>query len=127
MLKFYQKINSILFLGAIYDLTLLNNLRHFSNLYFHGHSVGGTNPSLLEAMASNALIVAHKNEFNEAILNEYAYYFETSSDISNITSSVSKTESEQNKLRTNLSKINTLYSWPKIINSYRDFFIGICS
>ena len=53
----------------------LNNLRYFSNLYFHGHSVGGTNPSLLEAMASQALVIAHNNDFNKGVLKENAYYF----------------------------------------------------
>ena len=73
--KFKESTN-IQFLGGIYDLNRLNNLRHFSNLYFHGHSVGGTNPSLLEAMASNALICAHRNVFNASILNDDAFYFE---------------------------------------------------
>ena len=118
----YEKISSVLFLGAIYDINILNNLRYFSNLYFHGHSVGGTNPSLLEAMASQALIVAHKNEFNSSILNNDAYYFETSENISRIIQTISKKEAEQSMLQANLSKIELLYSWPKIINSYSDLF-----
>ena len=72
--KFKDQKN-IYFLGGIYNLEHLNNLRYFSNLYFHGHSVGGTNPSLLEAMASKALIVAHANEFNKSILRDNAFYF----------------------------------------------------
>jgi len=71
----------IRFMGAIYNLEHLDNLRYFSNLYFHGHSVGGTNPSLLEAMASKALIIAHKNEFNAAILKENAYYFSNAEEV----------------------------------------------
>src|SRR5438128_707779 len=63
------------FLGAVYDLSLLNNLRYYSRLYFHGHSVGGTNPSLLEAMAARALIVANDNVFNRAVLRHDALYF----------------------------------------------------
>ncbi|MEQ3690773.1 MAG: DUF1972 domain-containing protein, partial [Flavobacterium sp.] len=55
----FKANKNIRFMGAIYNLEHLNNLRYFSKLYFHGHSVGGTNPSLLEAMASKALIVAH--------------------------------------------------------------------
>src|SRR5687767_9388934 len=56
------------FPGAIYDQEVLNNLRYFSAIYFHGHSVGGTNPSLLEAMACGCNIAAHGNEFNKAVL-----------------------------------------------------------
>ena len=66
----FKNHKHIRFLGGIYNLEHLNNLRYFSNLYFHGHSVGGTNPSLLEAMASNAMIIAHDNHFNKAIQKE---------------------------------------------------------
>src|SRR5690606_24134550 len=56
--KMQQRFSSpnIHFLGALYDLRALNILRYFSRLYLHGHSVGGTNPSLLEAMACKALV-----------------------------------------------------------------------
>ena len=65
----------VVFLGYVADMDKLNNLRYYSNIYFHGHTVGGTNPSLLEAMASNTLICSHKNIFNSSILNEDAIYF----------------------------------------------------
>lgn len=65
----------IQFVGGIYDIEVLNNLRYYSNLYFHGHTVGGTNPSLLEAMASNSLICANDNPFNRYILEDDAIYF----------------------------------------------------
>lgn len=71
----FQNNENIRFLGGIYNIEHLNNLRYFSNLYFHGHSVGGTNPSLLEAMASKALIIAHHNDFNKGILVKNAFYF----------------------------------------------------
>ncbi len=77
-LRWKQKYASdeIIFLGTVFDIQKLNNLRFFSNLYFHGHSVGGTNPSLIEAMASKSLICSHENEFNRAVLGEEAFYFE---------------------------------------------------
>ena len=69
------KDNRIIYLGYISNLAKLDALRKNSNLYFHGHTVGGTNPSLLEAMGSHALICAHDNEFNRAILGKDAFYF----------------------------------------------------
>lgn len=72
--KKYQQAG-IRFTEAIYDSFLLNNLRYYSHLYFHGHSVGGTNPSLLEAMACNCTIAAHDNIFNKAILQDAGCYF----------------------------------------------------
>ena len=53
----------LLYIGAIYDARIVNALRHFSSFYFHGHSVGGTNPSLLEAMACGCAIISHDNPF----------------------------------------------------------------
>jgi len=77
----YKLYSNILFVGGIYDLEKLNNLRYFSRLYFHGHSVGGTNPSLLEAMASNTLICANNNDFNKSILKDNAFYFNDHNDV----------------------------------------------
>ena len=82
LLDKFKSNSQIIFLGAIYNQNHLNNLRYYSNLYFHGHSVGGTNPSLLEAMASSALIVANDNIFNKSILNDDAFYFSNSIEVS---------------------------------------------
>lgn len=119
----YGHHEEIVFLGAIYDLRIINNLRHFSCLYFHGHSVGGTNPSLLEAMASSALIVAHNNVFNQSILGEDAYYFNTDREISQLLlTNIDKSENEE-KLNNNLQKIDTRYSWNKIVDEYEAVFL----
>jgi len=95
----YKEHNNIRFLGSIYDINVLNNLRFFSNIYFHGHTVGGTNPSLLEAMGSCALICAHDNIFNKSILKEEAFYFTSPADISKCLISIDKQkEFHKNKI-----------------------------
>jgi glycosyltransferase involved in cell wall biosynthesis len=106
----------IKFLGPLYHLEHLNNLRHFSHVYFHGHSVGGTNPSLLEAMASNALIVAHDNVFNRAVLENDAIYFSTVSDIIVFLNSGSKKSQYEAFIENNRKKIKQSYSWEHITN-----------
>ena len=121
--KFFNEIN-IKFLGAIYDTQVLNNLRYHSNLYFHGHSVGGTNPSLLEAMASSSLICAHQNVFNKAILGADSYYFENSNDIAMTMDGVIKEHIELDKVRNNYKKIIADYNWVKIIEQYESLFIS---
>ena len=83
-----KHVNSVKYLGFVSGIENLNSLRNFSNLYFHGHSVGGTNPSLLEAMASNSLICAHDNIFNKSILEKDAYYFTNFEQISSKTDNV---------------------------------------
>jgi hypothetical protein len=109
----YKNSSKIIFLGGVYDIEKLNNLRYYSNLYFHGHSVGGTNPSLLEAMASKAFIIAHDNPFNRGNLGEEAQYFKNSEDVSLILSNSNKKDNI-NKIDINFDKIKNFYSWNKI-------------
>jgi glycosyltransferase involved in cell wall biosynthesis len=114
---------NIIFIGGIYDIVILNNLRCFSNLYFHGHSAGGTNPSLLEAMASDALIVAHDNVFNKSILGKDAFYFKDSQDIQQL---LGRQKSDYREMiEHNREKITCSYSWP-IINAKYELFLTEC-
>ncbi len=112
------------FLGGIYDIDVLNNLRYYSQLYFHGHSVGGTNPSLLEAMASRAFICAHNNIFNKSILQNDAFYFDSVEDVTKAIDNLSKTNNLE-KIKSNMLKIREIYSWKKIIDQHEALFIDI--
>jgi glycosyltransferase involved in cell wall biosynthesis len=118
--KFINQLQ-IKFIGAVYNMNHLDNLRYYSNLYFHGHSVGGTNPSLLEAMASKALIIAHKNDFNQAILQENAYYFSSSEDINTLISKIKKRDNLQ-FLENNFKAIKNQYNWNTINGDYLQLF-----
>jgi hypothetical protein len=117
----YCDNHKIRFLGGIYNTNHLDNLRYCSNLYFHGHSVGGTNPSLLEAMASNALIAAHENIFNKSILEDQAFYFKNKEDIKHILEN--KKENYLTLVSLNQEKISKIYSWNRINSTYEDFMI----
>lgn len=112
----------IIFLGGVYNQNHLNNLRYFSNLYFHGHSVGGTNPSLLEAMASCALIIAHNNVFNKSVLEENAFYFTKKEEIATALNTITK-EKHQNMIDGNINKINDDFNWDKINQEYLNYFV----
>ena len=68
--------DEVLFAGAIYDPAIVNALRVHSLLYVHGHRVGGTNPSLLEAMGAGNAVLAHDNPFNRWVAGEGAEYFD---------------------------------------------------
>lgn len=111
----------IRFIGGIYNKEHLDNLRYFSALYFHGHSVGGTNPSLLEAMAAKALLVAHKNEFNQAILKENAFYFSNAKEVQQLRETVHKNHHEQ-IVQDNFETIIQEFNWNKINESYLTLF-----
>jgi glycosyltransferase involved in cell wall biosynthesis len=122
----YSNYININFLGGIYDIEILNNLRYYSNIYFHGHTVGGTNPSLLEAMASNSLICAHSNDFNRYILGEDALYFTNHNDVAkHLTDTKYSDYKIQSMLVENTKKIVELYDWEIIIAQYADHFNSI--
>lgn len=117
----YKGEKSIKFIGGVYDQHVLSNIRYYCNLYFHGHSVGGTNPSLLEAMACNTFICAHDNVFNKSILGDDACFFKSADDVSKIIKQGTP-EKQIIAKENNLKKIKELYSWNTIINQYEDLF-----
>ena len=111
------------FWGPVYDLSLLNTLRFFSDFYFHGHSVGGTNPSLLEAMASYSLIVAHDNIFNKSILEKDAFYFTSAKEITLLLNKNIDRCEFKFMVNNNAEKIRHQYSWKHIIDLLENFLI----
>lgn len=120
--KFRSSAN-IIFMGTIFDQSLVNNLRHYSNVYFHGHSVGGTNPSLLESMACGCLIFAHDNEFNRAILGNDAKYFANAGEVAK-TLSLFPTELRDEFAKHNYKKIEEEFSWPAIVEAYESMMLN---
>ena len=117
----FKNSSNIRFLGAVYNHNHLDNLRWFSNIYFHGHSVGGTNPSLLEAMASKAFIFAHNNDFNKAILKENAYYFSSAEEVKNLTLKIKKNDN-LHLIENNFNAIESEFNWDKINGKYLQLF-----
>jgi len=117
----YKGNTNIKFTGGIFNIGYLNNLRYYSALYFHGHSVGGTNPSLLEAMASRAFILAHNNDFNKAILKDNAYYFASPAEVATLVTTLKK-EDNLAKVENNYSAIVHDFNWEKINGQYLQFF-----
>ena len=111
----------IKYLGFVSGFKRLSALRYYSELYFHGHSVGGTNPSLLEAMSSRSLICSHNNIFNKSILEDSAFYFKNNKDVSNLMNSIVKKD-ELEKLNNNSKKVRELYSWDVIVANYYNYF-----
>jgi glycosyltransferase involved in cell wall biosynthesis len=63
------------FPGAIYDRAVVDALRAHARLYVHGHTVGGTNPSLVEALGAGSPTLAHDNAFTRWVAGDGARYF----------------------------------------------------
>ena len=114
----------ILFLGGIYEKKELKGLRYSCKAYIHGHSVGGTNPSLLEAMANHNIILAHDNIFNREVTSEKQLYFR---DTEQCTERINEIEvmadDEINKYKKmSYDLIINKYNWERILKEYIDFF-----
>lgn len=118
----YDRHREIRFTGAIYDRARLDSLRFYSHLYFHGHSVGGTNPSLLDAMGCRALIAAHDNPFNRAVLEDNGLYF---GDLSGLVEVIRKTTSKaawHPAIERNVERIRTVFNWDRVTAMYEEVF-----
>lgn len=118
----YAQHSQIKFLEAIYNTAVVDSLRYYCRYYIHGHSVGGTNPSLLEAMACSCVIMAHRNPFNQSVLGDEALYFNTK---------ITLAEAFQSALSDvypvwvskNLEKIKHEYNWDFITEQYEKLFL----
>lgn len=119
----FSQSRKIIFAGGIYHEESLDNLRHYSKAIIQGHSVGGTNPSLLEAMAAGALIIAHDNPFNQYILEEDSLYFSSRGELTQLLREMENTSPTITEMiRNNYDKIRTNYQWVDIINRYENLF-----
>lgn len=76
-----DRLPNVIFNGPIYDKEELAFLKKNCRYYIHGHSVGGTNPSLLEALAAGCSILIHANEFNRDVVQEHALSWDSQSSL----------------------------------------------
>ena len=67
--------SNVVFPGSIYDRAVMDSLRVHARAYCHGHTVGGTNPSLVEALAVGSAVIAHDNRFNRWTAGRDQFYF----------------------------------------------------
>lgn len=118
----------IKFVGTVYDQDLLKKVRENAYGYFHGHEVGGTNPSLLEALASTRLNLLLDVGFNREVAEDSALYW--TKEPGNLAALIGRadalSEDEIAKLDTvSTKRIARAYSWRRIINLYETLFLTI--
>ena len=123
----YGNEKSIRFLGGIYDFNKLNSVRHFSFAYFHGHSVGGTNPSLLEAMASDCFVLANDNIFNKAVLGKNALYYKDNNEVRELLNDINMLAEKYKDtfISNNIEVIKKDYSWNKLVDEHEKYFLSL--
>lgn len=108
------------FVGGIYDSSLLSCMRVHAACYLHGHSVGGTNPSLLEALACGNLILAHDNPFNREVARNAALYFRNEKDlVARLNDVLTMSASEKSKWTVfGRQVVQNHYRWEHIAETY---------
>ena len=126
--KFYKKLLEttgfdkdlrIKFVGTVYDKELVKKIRENSFAYIHGHSVGGTNPSLLEALASTDINILYNCGFNKEVAEDGAVYFgKEEGGLAKILDAKFNDE-----LGTTAKKrIDRWYSWEGVVSQYEDLW-----
>jgi len=121
-LKDKYRNTGIIFLGGIFNKDHLDNIRYFSSFYLHGHSVGGTNPALLEAMAAKTFILAHDNKFNKSVLNQNAHYFNSPNALASLLNNKYILKNKIEFSKNNIIRIDKVYSWPIVVDQYESYF-----
>lgn len=117
-----SKSNNIHLVGSIYELELLNMLRQNNFAYIHGHTVGGTNPSLLEAMIMKNIILAHDNGFNREVLGDCGIYFKDFTDLNVKVKLIENSEFYLNLKNKTQLKVKMEYLSDKVYHDYELLF-----
>lgn len=111
--------NEVRFLGPIYDKPVVEALRYYTRLYVHGHQVGGTNPSLVEALGAGSAVLAHDNKFNRWVAGPGAHYF---SDTDSCSREFDRLLGNQDELlsmkQASLTRHEEDFTWEKILGTY---------
>ena len=119
----YSKFSNLHLLDPIYDQKVLNLLRSNCHFYVHGHSAGGTNPSLVEAMYLKLPVISVDVIYNRVTTNNQAIFFETAEELTQIIKNIEKypLRSVARELKKYADKA---YTWSFISGKYADLIEG---
>ena len=122
----FDKDERIKFVGTVYDSELLKKIREEAYAYIHGHEVGGTNPSLLEALASTKLNLLLQVGFNKEVGGKTALYWDkTPGSLSELINRTEQTDDQKilELDKKSTERIKNNYNWDKICKSYESIFL----
>ena len=117
--------DEVRFLGAIYDKPVLHALRAHCSAYVHGHRVGGTNPSLVEALGAGNAVLAHDNRFNRWVAGDAARYFDGADGCAAALDALLADEPGLQALRVAAKRrYEQAFTWPLILQQYETLLEG---
>lgn len=114
----------VIFPGAIYQVAVVQALRFYSCLYIHGHRVGGTNPSLVEALGAGCAVIAHDNHFNRWVAGSDAAYFKNQEDCSVLFDELLHDDDAIERMQSaSRARFHERFTWEKILQDYEKLFV----
>ncbi len=120
------KDSRLLFTGYIKDQHLLNEMYHNCYAYIHGHEFGGTNPTMINALACSTAILALETKFNEEMLQNYKYGMSFTKENNSLKELINYGEDNNSVMNNYRSKsqmgITEKYNWEKIVDQYSNLF-----
>lgn len=121
----FEKDKRIKFIGPVYDQDILRRLRKNAKGYIHGHSAGGTNPSLLEALSITDVNILYNAPYNMEVGEDSCIYF--SNEEGSLTKALEKIEKFKVKDQEEYGKkarqrIKEAYTWEIVVNKYKKLF-----
>lgn len=123
----FEKDARIKFVGTVYDQELLKKIREEAYGYIHGHEVGGTNPSLLEALAATKVNLLYDIGFNSEVGGKAAFYWNKQR--GNLAKLIDYVDSQQSDMdiretmhNAAVERIELGYKWEYIVNEYEKIF-----
>tara|TARA_R110001592_G_scaffold122742_1_gene329773 strand:+ start:11090 stop:12208 length:1119 start_codon:yes stop_codon:yes gene_type:complete len=109
----------VLFPGAIYETEVVQALRYFSRFYLHGHRVGGTNPSLVEALGAGCAVIAHDNQFNKWVAGPDAAYFKDESACAVLFDQLLTNDAAVSRMKSaSRRRFRERFTWPQVLHEY---------
>lgn len=120
--KQYEQKRKIWLLDPVYDQELLNVIRGNASLYIHGHSAGGTNPALVEAMSLGLPIYCFNNGFNNYTTENQAVYFDSSEHLHDLLLQLDVIKLKQLGMKMQMIAGRN-YTWENIANKYMKLFL----
>jgi glycosyltransferase involved in cell wall biosynthesis len=106
------------FLGGIWDQTQLDQLYANAYTYLHGHSVGGTNPSLLRAIGAGAAVLAYDVEFNSEVVEDAGRYFTDADDVAHLVDAAEADPQATRHAGTRARRCAARYDWDRVADGY---------
>lgn len=111
---------NVIFLGAVWDQDLLDDLYAHSLIYWHGHSVGGTNPSLLRAMGAAAATNAFDVDFNREVILDAGEYFSNPADVARLAEEAEANSSATIERGQRFKERAKEYDWERVADGYEE-------